>query len=322
MMKKVLFVLPVLSCLCTFGARANWEYQSEYVGGGWYADDGSRFVLSVRGGASYGFAKIKNEIGDLSANYYYNESDGSVISEGLNVISCGTSGCAGYEPIGYGNVGDLPARENYKKLTFAAGASIGWVVPNNSNWRLEVGWDKITETDYNASPLFEGDMDLSTGVSLANVESGGVHSTVTTDIISVMAFYDFFDGAQKPLNTFIPYIGFGLGYANSATELQLTDLYGDLSLDMDLQQYGEREEDTALRFYKSKTETSNIAGVFAIGVSYGIGEKTFIDAGIRFMYVPKIKWALSNEEDTRHRDWFSATNMIYTNLMLGLRFEF
>ena len=321
-MKKLLFVLPMLSCMCMASARANWEYDSEYVAGGWYNDDGSRFVLSVRGGASYGMAKIKNEIGDLSANYYYNETNGSVISEGLNIITCGPSGCSGYTSIGYGNIGDLSAKKDYNKLTFAAGASVGWVVPHHSNWRLELGWDKITESDYNATPLFEGDLTLSSGTELANVESGGVRSTVSTGIVSAMAFYDFFDGVQKPMRELIPYIGFGLGYANSTTELQLTDLYGDLSLDMDLQQYGEREEDTALMFYKSRTETSNIAGVLAIGASYGLNERMFIDAGVRFMYVPKIKWALSNEDDTRHRDWFSAQDMIYTNLMLGLRFEF
>lgn len=304
------------------GARANWEYESEYVAGGWYNDDGSRFVLSVRGGLSYGMAKIKNDIGDVSVNYYLNSVDDSVISQGLSVINCGASGCSGYDPIGFGNIGDLSAKEEYKKLTFAAGASVGWVVPYYSNWRLEVGWDRITESDYNSSPLFQGDLTLSSG-EVVTVASGGVHSTVSTDIVSAMAFYDFFDGLEKPLHSIIPYVGFGLGYANSSTEMQLTDLYGDLSLDMDLQQYGVREDDrSVLMFYKSKTETSNIAGILAIGASYGISERMFIDFGARFMYVPKIKWALSNEDDTRHRDWFSAENMFLTNLMLGLRFEF
>lgn len=321
MMKRMLFVLPLLMC-ANFGvAQANWEYESEYVGGGWYVDDGSRFVLSVRGGASYGMGKIKNDIGELISTYYYNPDDLSVISEGYYELTCG-AGCAGYMNIGFGNIGELPAKQDYSKLTFAAGASIGWVVPNSTNWRLELGWDRITETDYNSTPLFDGDLTLSSD-AVVNVQSGSVHSTVSTDVISAMAFYDFFDGMQKPMRTLIPYIGFGMGYANSVTELQLADLYGDLSLDSNLFTYGEGEEGfTFIEFYKSKTTTSNIAGVLALGISYGITEKAFLDFGARFMYIPKIKWALSNEDDTRHRDWFSATNLIYTNIMLGLRFEF
>ena len=327
MMRRMLLVLPLLSCIAVPAARANWEYESEYVAGGWYVDDGSRFVISVRGGASYGHAKIHNDIGELSVNYYAN-SAGNVISEGLNVITCGVSGCTGYGYIGFGNIGELPAKQNYDKLTFAAGTSIGWVVPNATNWRLEVGWDRITDAHYNATPLFDGEIPLlddqiGDGQSHAlNVQSGSVHSTVSTDVISAMAFYDFFDGVQKPSRTIIPYLGFGLGYASSVTELQLTDIYGDLSLDLDLQKYGVREGNTAIEFYKSKTTTANIAGVLALGVSYGITERAFFDFGARFMYIPKIRWALSDESDTRHRDWFSAKNMIYTNLMLGLRFEF
>ena len=216
----------------------------------------------------------------------------------------------------------MSAEQEYKKLTFAAGASVGWVLPNASNWRLELGWDRITEADYNSTPMFGGDITLSDG-SIVNVQSSSVHSTVSTDIISAMAFYDFFDGIQKPANEIIPYIGLGLGYANSVTELQLTDKYGDLSTDAELRQdFSEDPDSVILKFYESKTTTSNIAGVLALGLSYGFTEKMFLDFGARFMYVPKIKWALSNEDDTRHRDWFSAKNMIYTNIMLGLRFEF
>lgn len=323
MMKKLIFVLPLLSCVCMTGARANWEYESEYVAGGWYNDDGSRFVLSVRGGASYGTAKIKNDIGELDAFYYYDSTTLNASPASALKAACNGVICSGYYELGYGNIGELHAKENFKKLTFAAGASVGWIVPYHSNWRLEVGWDRITETDFDTTPLFDGDLVLSDGSYIENVESGSVHSTVSTDVISLMAFYDFFDGMQKPMHELIPYVGFGLGYANSSTELQLSDRYGDLSEDIELRQdFSEDPTSIILKFHKSKTETSNIAGVLAIGASYGISEKMFIDFGARFMYVPKIKWALSNEDDTRHRDWFSAENMFLTNLMLGLRFEF
>lgn len=322
MMKKILLVLPLLSCISFGAARANWEYESDYVAGGWYTEDGSRFVLSVRGGASYGRGKIKNDIGELSAFYYYDPNTLDVMSETNLRLNCDGDICPGYSYLGYGDVGLLSAKQEYKKLAFAAGASVGWVLPNASNWRLELGWDKITEADYNANPLFDGDLTLSDG-SIVNVQSGSVHSTVSTDVISAMAFYDFFDGIFKPARTLIPYIGLGMGYANSVTEMQLVDRYGDLSTDEELRQdFSQDPTSIALKFYKSKTTTSNIAGVVALGASYGLSERIFLDAGARFMYIPKIKWALANSDGSNHRDWFSTKNVFYTNVMLGLRFEF
>lgn len=302
---------------------ANWQYPGTYVGDGVYTDDGSRFVISVRGGASMGFASIKNEMGALTAHYW---TDGV---EPFSELLCGgPEGCAaaGYEYLGYGNVGSLHAADDFSETAFAAGASIGWTIPNRPQWRLELGWDHIGEMEYNAAPLFRGDVTLvggtMNGKKLA-VESGAVQSDVKTDIISAMAFYDFFDGLQKPARTIIPYIGFGVGYADTETTLNLSDIYGDLSEDIDLWKYGTIDESTGvINFYRSEKSNSNIAGVLAAGISYGITETTFLDLGARVMYVPKIKWALSNEDDSRHRDWFSAENMIYANIMLGLRFEF
>lgn len=321
MMKKLFLVLPLISCVCIGSAHANWEYRNGIDDSvGWLTDNGARFVLSLRGGASYGIAKIHNEIGDLSPAFFYNGNN--VISQGFLELSCG-SACDDYELAGYGNIGKLPAREDYKKFTFAAGLSIGWVMPNHQNFRLEVTWDRMSEADYSSSPLFEGNLALSGGdLSSAYVQSGAVQSTVTTDVISAMTIYDFFDGIEKPLHTMVPYIGIGLGYATSQTEMQLTDLYGDLSLDMDLQNYGERDADTALDFYKSTTKTSNVAALFVFGVSYGIVDKMFLDFGARIIYIPQIEWSLANADDTRHREWFSARNVVYTNLMLGMRFEF
>ena len=321
MMKKLFLVLPLISCVCIGSAHANWEYRNGIDDSvGWLTDNGARFVLSLRGGASYGIAKIHNEIGDLSPAFFYNGNN--VISQGFLELSCG-SACDDYELAGYGNIGKLPAREDYKKFTFAAGLSIGWVMPNHQNFRLEVTWDRMSEADYSSSPLFEWNLALSGGdLSSAYVQSGAVQSTVTTDVISAMTIYDFFDGIEKPLHTMVPYIGIGLGYATSQTEMQLTDLYGDLSLDMDLQNYGERDADTALDFYKSTTKTSNVAALFVFGVSYGIVDKMFLDFGARIIYIPQIEWSLANADDTRHREWFSARNVVYTNLMLGMRFEF
>ena len=108
--------------------------------------------------------------------------------------------------------------------------------------------------------------------------------------------------------------------------MKLSDIYGDLSTDSDLLNYGTLENDV-IQFEapsdKSKYPTSNnIALVGALGVSYGISEYTFLDFGARLMYVPTIKWELTNSDGTRHREWFSADNMLYTNITVGLRFEF
>ena len=154
------------------------------------------------------------------------------------------------------------------------------------------------------------------------VQSGAVQSTVTTDIISAMAFYDFFEGLEKPLNQWIPYVGLGLGYADSKTVMDLSDPYGDLSTSVDLQNFGETDDYGVIQFNRSTHNTSNVAAVAALGVSYGIGEGMFLDLGARVAYIPKIKWVLQNADDTRERDWFNAENMIYANLMLGVRFEF
>lgn len=321
-----LLLLPVLSCLMFGAARANWEYPGYYVGEGAYTDDGSRFIVSVRGGASVGMGTIKNEIGELTPLYYMSP-DGSVIMSELGYYQCTDRGqCADYIPAGYVNLGDLPATKDFESFGFAAGASLGWTIPNSPQWRIELGWDHISESEYNASPFIEGEAPLFGG-SISDVtaviSSGAVQSKVVTDIISVMAFYDFFDGIQKPTRTVIPYIGFGVGYADIKTTLQLSDPYGDLSGIYELLPYGVKEQDdSVIQFYRSELSSANIAGVLALGLSYGITENMFFDIGARVAYIPRIRWALSNEDASQYRDWFSAENAIYANIMLSLRFEF
>jgi opacity protein-like surface antigen len=178
--------------------------------------------------------------------------------------------------------------------------------------------------------MFSGDVVLQGGEPGAEgivlpMQSGSVNSDVTTDVISIMAFYDFYDGLYKPMRTAIPYIGFGIGYADSKTVLNLSDPYGDIAYQLDLTPYGEVVNVNGvdmIEFYKSERHTSNVAGLLAGGVSYGINERMFLDFGARLMYVPRIKWGLTNIDDTRHREFFSAKNMIYTNVTLGIRFEF
>ena len=325
MKTKFAYIFPLITCLCAGAANANWQYDGEYTRDGWYRDDGGRFVLSVRGGASLGMANIKNNIGTLTGEYYVDPYSGVVVTAAYYDACVEYGGCGDYEYAGIGDLADLPAKENFSSVSFAAGASIGFTLPNRPQWRFELGWDHITEAEYNFSTLFEGDLTLAggnVGDVAIHVESGSVQSKVSTDIISAMAFYDFYKGIAKPVNKFIPYIGLGVGYADTKTTLTLADLYGELSQSIDMHNFGDLDDFGVLNFYRSEINYSNIAGLIAAGVSYGLTERVFLDLSARVAYIPKIKWALRNADETRQRDWFSAENLIYANIMLGLRFEF
>ena len=323
-MKSKISVFSLVAILSATSAFAGWQNSGYYIDDGYYVDDGSRFTIGFRGGLSLANAKMKNEIGSLEANYLVNETTGSVITE-LAWENLGSP--SGYIDIGVGDVATLPVKKDLSKVAFTAGGSIGFTVPYHPQWRLEAGFDHISETDYNQTPFLEGDIITtdSEGYSYsAHIFSSGVTSTVTTDIISAMAFYDFFEGSQKKFNQFIPYVGFGIGYASSKTTLKLTDVYGDLSKDSDLVNYGTIGTDGVIQFADPANNeapvSTNVAFLGSVGVSYEISKYTFLDFNFRLMYVPKITWQLVN--GSLHRDWFAAEDMLYTNFMVGLRFEF
>lgn len=313
--------------LCATPAFAGWQYDGYYINDGYYNEDNTRFVVGVRGGLSLANAKMNNDVGNLYGYYYIDQTTGDVVSA-MAWVAAGEP--TGYVNAGYGDLSTLPAKEKFSKVAFTAGADIGFTIPYYPQWRLSAGYDHIAETDYNQIPLFQGNLNTTggdIGNAVVHVSSSGATSTISTDIISVMAHYDFFEGYKKPLNQIVPYVGFGLGYATSKTTLKLADIYGDLSTDSDLQNYGTPDEDGVLQFEpptdKSKYPSSeNIAVIGDLGLSYGISEYTFLDFSARIMYIPKITWQLVNSDASMHRDWFSAKDMIYTNLMIGLRFEF
>ena len=328
MRKRNICILSLLSWALCMPAMANWQYPGTYVGDGWYEDDGSRFVISARGGASFGMGKIQNDTGAI-ANEYFMSPDGTSVVSATYYYSCvDQGGCEDYVYAGYGYLNKLPATKDLETFSFVAGASIGWTIPNRPQWRIEAGYDHITKSEYNSSPMFEGDLTLEGG-DASNVtiqaQSSTVNSKISSDVYSVMAFYDFFDGLQKPTRTFIPYIGFGAGYADTKTVLNLSDPYGDLSAQVELQQYGEVIDNggiLSIEFYQSERNTTNVAGLLAAGASYGITEKVFLDFGARLMYLPRVKWGLSNKDNSKQREFFTAENLIYLNLMAGIRFEF
>ncbi len=308
-------------------AFAGWQYDGYYIKDGYYTDDGSRFTISLRGGLSLANAKVENKVGNLDGYYYINPTSGAAVS--LRYFSDATDAANnGFTDIAVGNIGSLPAKNNFSKTAFTAGASLGFTVPNHPQWRLEAGYDYISETEYNEVPLLEGTMQVRGEYNgTIHVSSSGVTSTVSTDVISAMVYYDFFDGNKKQLNQIIPYIGLGAGYASSKTTMKLSDIYGDLSTDSDMLNYGTPDTDGIIQFNPpsdiSKYPTStNVAAIGAIGAAYGISEYTFLDFGVRVMYIPTIKWNLVSNDGTQHREWFNAKDMIYTNFMLGLRFEF
>ena len=321
------YLFSLLCVLSVAPAFAGWQYDGYYVNDAYYTENDVRFVIGFRGGVSWANAKIKNDVGNLYGYYYINEVTGDVVSQ---IAWESADSPDGWAYAGYGDLSTLPAKKDFSKWAFTAGGSIGFTIPNHPAWRLEAAYDHISETDYNQIPLFDGDLEVAGGDledGVVGVSSGGVASTVSTDVISAMAYYDFFSGDKKPLNTIIPYIGLGVGYATSKTTLKLADIYGDLSTDSDLQNYGTPDENGVIQFEpptdKSKYPTSeNIAAIGALGFSYGITEYTFLDFGARVIYIPKINWELVNSDATLHREWFSAKDMIYTNFTVGLRFEF
>lgn len=305
----------ILGLMYAGAASANWQYSGEYTYDTSAYDTGERVTVSVRGGASFAMSGIKNDVNSIVYSYCVDSATGLIYP----TQSDGTC-AAGQTDAGTGSLGDLGAVD-LSEMAFSGGASLGWVIPNNPQWRLELGWDHFSEIDYNESPLFAGDMTLSGGYVI-HAETGAVQSTLATDIISVMAFYDFFEGVSKPMHQMIPYIGFGVGYADSKTVMNLSDPWGDLSQVVDLTNFGTPNSLDIIQFYRSTTNTANVAGVAAIGFSYGMNKNLFLDFGARVSYLPRVKYQLVNADDSRRMDLFSAKNLIYANVMLGLRLEF
>jgi hypothetical protein len=278
-------------------AHANWQYPGEYVGDGYYMDSGMRMTLAVRGGGSYASVSANPNAGTLTQGF----------DDGGNVVVA--------------DISSMVSGAKFSKMVFAAGAAVGATLPNIPNWRLEGTWEHIGRADYTKSPVFdEAILGTDTGEQVIYA-NGAAALSLSTDVLGVMAYYDFFDGLCKPLGTFIPYIGFGVGYADSTTTIgmatnnfmgeSLVPTYGDV-----VDEFG------AIQFYESKYSNGNVAGMLALGLSYGLMESVFLDLSARLTYIPQVKFTLSSEDGTRHRDWYTADNMIYVNAMLGLRFEF
>lgn len=317
MRSRLSYILFGLIALNIGAANAGWQYSGEYTYNPRAYDDGSRTTFSLRGGATFAWAKMQNDVGSVVSGYYANYDTGEVISA-AQYEDC--TNCNDFVYVGTGELGDVGLSKDFSGYSFTAGASIGFLFPDKPQWRVELGWDHFSKIDYNESPLFKGNMNLTGGATI-NVESGSAQSTVSSDIISVMAFYDFFEGFQKPLYKMIPYVGLGIGYADSETVLNLADPWGDLSSAGDLTNFGD-DSTGIIQFYQSKTNSVNVAGLASLGFSYGLKEYLFLDIGARLAYIPRVKYVLTNSTDTRNMDLFSAKDLFYTNINVGVRFEF
>lgn len=312
----------MLLALGASAASANWERRPVYV------DDGMRFTLSLRGGFAYGFGSVHNELGAMiPESFWFDASSGLLVGESF----CGGPvGCAnaGFTHIGEVNIGNLPASKDFSAFTWTGSVAIGFTVPKAAQWRIEGNWDHIAESHYRAAPMFSGSLPTTGGYIIDGLQSGGVHSTLNSDILTAMVYYDWFDGCVKPVKTFVPYVGLGIGYAMSRTVLELTDLYGDLSDQWSMQPFGE-PTNIALEFYTSKNTSRNFAAAGALGFSYGITDGVFLDAGVRVTYIPRITYSLNNALSpdvaiigTKHKEVFSIRDVIYTSALVGVRFEF
>ena len=325
MKRKLIAIFSLLAVLCAGGASADWE-RAPYGAADHYSFDAyeRQFTLTVRGGAIFGTAGMQNDLGALGEPFWM-APDGTLVLEDACFPNCIG---AGYTYVGTANVGNLPVHKKYSSFGWVGGVGVGWVLPTAPNWRLEANWDHISESEYNSVPLYSGTTTTETGIRLF-LESGGVSSKMSTDIFSAMFYYDFNDGCggHMQMCKVIPYVGFGFGYATSRTVMQLTDIFGDLSAEISMQPFGEPGSFGTLEFYTSETTTGNFAGSLAAGLSYGIAPHMFLDFGLRVHYIPRIKWELNNAADPtatsfKSKDMFSAKNLMYGSLTLGLRFEF
>ncbi|MCL2758296.1 MAG: hypothetical protein FWE64_03175 [Alphaproteobacteria bacterium] len=326
MKKSLLFAL--CGMLYVGAADAQWERRPV-----WH-DDGMRVTLSVRGGFAMGAGRIRNEYGFMPENYYdiYNEWDifvANATETYVYRVLFGNPEFSGFtwDYIGTVDIGALSAGGRYKTTGFSGNVAVGFTLPNSPQWRLEADWLHFSETAFKSSPMFNGVGPYSPGLGdVVTISSSDVRARTTGDIVSMMMYYDFFEGRAKRPNEFIPYIGFGFGYASMRTVLELLDLFGELSDQPSLEHMG--DPGLYVRdFYTSENNFGTIAGTVAAGFSFGIMDGLFLDGSVRLTYIPKVMFSLNNDfvadfPGSRTADVFSVTGLTYTTILFGLRAEF
>ncbi len=330
-MQKILTSAFVMLAFTTVAANANWSSVTD-------RDNGARFYVTAKGGATYiQAAKMENDMGSLTVEYFTGTGDGLEGAFWTPISAPSTAGAGNSVVIGFYDMGALDAVEKLSNVTMFASIGLGFVLPNATQWRVEGSWDHYAKFSADAPTLFRDQepwnytvgSDSDSGVF--TIKSGSMSSTVQTDMYMLMFYRDFFRGVTKPLNTFIPYVGLGFGYADITTTMQLNDIYGNLSEDANMQSYGPPVgADKVVHFYKSDTKTQTVALAGSLGASYGFGVGQFFDVGLKVAYIDKIQWAVNNEKAASidetvaesSRDIVSSHNNFYGTAYVGVRFEF
>jgi hypothetical protein len=338
---KLLKLFAVILGISPVAANANWSYWEDY-------DDGARFYVRFAGGVAFGGALDMNNdmVGittpELAAGYAEDTANpgfadltkptGEILTLDEYKKCVDEKNCASeaYASIGKLEFGKSPIKDSFSVATWTTNLGAGFVLPN-SHFRTEVSWDHISETKYSSSKLISDTVETTGYIGnamMVDVDLGSVTSKVSTDIVSLMFYYDMYDGLVKPAKTLIPYIGAGLGYANSTVNMSYIDsgALRDTGLFCDFFSDGACGT-TSLATYQSETNNGGLAFGLAGGFSYGLSNIAFLDIGAKLMYADKIIWTLSNEGNsaatsTVQQDIFSTSGTFYIMGTVGFRFEF
>lgn len=301
--------MAIAAILTAGAANANWSYiQDGY-------DDGARFYVKVAGGMALSLG------GDVSSNL------GSV--DLIAECTKGTTDACGffspyeghqqdatlYDYYGAGAI-ELNPSTNLEIQTWTTNIAMGFVMPRSSNVRLELSWDRISESSYNASPLFLTDETTTQGFPVGKESVASLTSKMSSDIVMAMFYYDFFDGATKRPFEFIPYVGAGLGFSSTKIKSSVSD-GGALATTWGLVEF----VDQTGGMFPSENYSSGLALGAAVGFSYGLHEMAFLDIGAKIIMANGAEWNLTNPAGNE-RALISTDNVIYGIVSAGLRFEF
>lgn len=298
-------------------------------------DDGGRIYISAKiGGVGVLASKMENELGkDFTSNFYVLEptTDNFIlVSEEVKLDKLDTvTVVSGPTPL---NLGESKPQEKLKSFTFYSSLALGFVIPEYQNWRTEFSWDHVAQFNYDPSPIFEQKynyVDLNNILHEFDVPSGAMTTTNTIDLYMLNFYYDFYDSRIKRAGEWIPYIGFGIGYANIITKMQLDDLYGDFSMNSAISSYGYASTDAdtpnLTLFYESELQKGSLALAGMLGFSFGFTDSVFLDLGLKVSWIDKIHWALTNTSTTTttgSKNIIGSSSNFLTSGHVGLRLEF
>ncbi|MDR0449041.1 MAG: hypothetical protein LBG89_01085 [Rickettsiales bacterium] len=295
-------------------ANANWSRISD-------ADDGGRFYFAVRGGAAFGIGGyMENKLGSVSSSGLFLYCPDGVCTDYISTEDMINTSDPDYEFIGVVPLGGLPVSEKFSVMTWNTNIGVGVVLPGMPGTRIEGSWDRISEVSYNASPFVAGETLTSENVPISVMDTGAITSGVQTDIFMMMAYFDFFQGRQKPARQAIPYIGLGLGYAQSRTSMSLIDSNGTLE---DTGAFADFVDQSTGGFYFSENYSNGLAAGAAFGISYGINQFAFLDFGAKVIMANKVEWNMTNPNTGMEKAVVATSSpVIYGMVLAGFRFEF